>query len=1062
MTVRKIAPILVVFCLAALIVPAADGSPKLKKTYGCVRLQREPVLDGKVRDDAAWDGTLRAGDFSRLLVDKAPSRETFFRMAYTSKALLVAVECAEPTPGNIRAEAEDMGSLWGEDSVEVFILPPGKEQGLQFIVSAIGSRWNGTGNGKELSLGQWQAKTCIGEDFWSVEIRIPWEVLGAVPKEGDRWAVNVCRNILSAGDHEYATWADLERSFHEPANFQEVVFAGAPDEKEIAAEPELAEATAPAAQAAATEQVLLFSKPLEGTFLQRGRKRTRITFRHGPYVAPRLSPDGKTILLHSRRGGKIGIWLSDETGERMERICDGEQAEWSPDGTKIIFVRKGAIIERQLAAADEVDLTPPNVRACSFPSYLPDGRIAFVTKDGPRGKLALLDRTAPEEPEVMLEGEIESAPRCSPDGVTIACQNGAHIYLVNLKDKQVSQLTTAGGVQAWPVWSLDGESLTYCQAVDPLGPWDIYNVEIANPSSVRRLERNVHPAPDWNGVGGRRARASAVKGVSLSFREGEERRLAFTIENDWLALENRRGLLLTPKSEAGVAEGPIVITSQQDGRLRVRSPLKADKEEVVFEFRLSDDKGRETRAICRLPRSRPYVEIRPVEGPGEFFIQRAMRFVVIPDRFANDLRIAPAKYATTEVALPASPFVLGFPSAGESMLMLITPSPRQTLTAMVKEGVFSGMRVASGGESFFVCLVPGAKLWHEPDAQADIETGVVKMDSSYPCAGKWRVGLFGERNHSLMIDAKRFSQLKSIEGFGEPVESALVYLYGRSRETPLDVLTPEDLLRDALGIQGAAALLDLDGLMGYRTAVTPVPLHALQSPGAYSTYPNRYTNPQNPDNIPWRKFVQPRTRTFSLLIEFLGGGDTGGINAADQVGLNSMVTHVCDDIVNLLQGLDQRADEYEEFLSGLRQLCRAEEQEGDAAIELAETTRKDIENLRQKLAAMPEAIGIAEVEKHIQEIKGLLGSGGWLGHKPEFVDFAEVCLSALSQRQDLLAEHRGFAKRMRDRAGLVVPQKPELKDIAEKIRDLTWKVLRNRYYLEGDWRGESVREERAQ
>ena len=65
-----------------------------------------------------------------------------------------------------------------------------------------------------------------------------------------------------------------------------------------------------------------------------------------------------------------------------------------------------------------------------------------------------------------------------------------------------------------------------------------------------------------------------------------------------------------------------------------------------------------------------------------------------------------------------------------------------------------------------------------------------------------------------------------------------------------------------------------------------------------------------------------------------------------------------------------------------------------------------------------------------------------------------MAVLALSQRQKVLTEYREFVKNLRDEAALMVTEEPGLRDISERIRRLTQGILRNRYYLEGDWRGE--------
>jgi hypothetical protein len=993
-------------CIFSFVSPPAHGLAQMGKIYSCGQLAKEPVLDGKVKGEEGWNGTVRAGNLSRTLSGGISSRETFFRIGYTKKALYIAVECIEPALGKIVAEAKDMGQLWGEDSVEIFILPRAKDTYHQLIVSAIGSRWNGANGDAGEKLLNWKAKTHVGKDFWSLEMMVPWEVLGTVPKEGDRWRMNVCRNIIATGVHEYAAWADMAKSFHDRENFEEILFTGRMSGEETAAPPQTAPGRQVGSQKPGTraEGILLFSKPLEGTYILKGRKRRRISYRHGPYIAPRLSPDGESILLHSRRGGIMGIWLTDENGKQMQRICDGEQAQWSADGKKITFKRRGTTVQRDLASGQEENVTA------------------------------------------------ETIPGPCPDGTMLAFQQGGHIYLKKLEDGIISQLTTAGGVQSSPLWSRDGKRIIYLQGPDPHGPWDIYSVDIANPLRVRRLDRNVHPAIDWNGLAMRGGSPRTVKGANTSVVYGPKKNSTFTIENDWLSLAYKgktTGLAISPKPDTGAPQKTVTILADPVNELSAVFPLDAGREEVVFKLAGNGDKGPKTSVVCRLPRSRPYVEIKPVTGADEFFVKVNLGTIVIPDRFAHDLRISAAKYATSEVLLPSAPFVLGFSAAGESIFMLIAPSPKQHLTAVVDKGLFSGVKIASAGEPFFVAILPESGHWNEPIAQADTKAKAIKVEAPFPFAGQWRVSLFGEKNYSMMVDASRYSKLSSVKGLDVQVQSELVYIYGRNCDTPLDIITPYDVFCDVVGIERATELLNLEALTSYRTAQPPVPLHELQSPGAYSSYPNRYTNPQNPKTVAWRKFVQPRTRDFSIILELLGGSAYGGLNMADQPGIRDVMEHLCGDITNLLKGLDSRMAEYEEFLSTLEQ-------------PILDDVQREVEELRGKLANLPPHTEIAEVDKCITKIKGLIGSGGWIGQTKEFIEFAEVSLTALSQRQDRLEAYRRCVQRIRTSAGMIITQKPDLKDVAEKIRERTRSVLGNRYYLEGDWRGEKIAKGDAQ
>ena len=75
-------------------------------------------------------------------------------------------------------------------------------------------------------------------------------------------------------------------------------------------------------------------------------------------VDPVLSPDGQSLLFSSTRGGTTGVWRAWSDGSQAARICDGDQAEWSPDGKSIAFRRAEQIQLRDLTSGIERRLSP--------------------------------------------------------------------------------------------------------------------------------------------------------------------------------------------------------------------------------------------------------------------------------------------------------------------------------------------------------------------------------------------------------------------------------------------------------------------------------------------------------------------------------------------------------------------------------------------------------------------------------------------------------------------------------------------------------------------------------
>ncbi len=856
---------------------------------------------------------------------------------------------------------------------------------------------------------------------------------------------------------------------------------------------------------ASGETVLVFSKPFAGVYLKRGNSSKRIILRHGPSLAPRLSPDGSRLLVNSFKGGGRGVWIGHQDGEEMKRICDGDQGEWSPEGDRIVFRRDGRIVERRLDTGADQVVTPATWTDCRFPSYRSDGSIIFVRGKGAGSRVFLLDSKTGDAPKAVLAAEIRSAPRCSPDGKVLAYQDGAHIHLMNLEDGRRSQLTTAGGVQSWPIWSLDGKGVAYCQAPDPSGPWEVHlvpiptqgpdfdfiDVEAGNPVAARIIQRGVDLAPDWRGIGAPSAQSVSLKGAYFSVRARESNgeplslaripssregwkplpdvreRLAVQspvlVENDWhsVVIAPGQGALAVFSKAQGSDAKPVTIGLAAEKAAAVSDGtysyaiLTSGRDEFLCEISFKDEAGRAAKALCRISRAKPYIELTPLSDVREFHITNDMPFVLMPDRFSNDLLIEAAGYSAPEIFLPSSPFVLAPSADGGSVVMLITPSSRQSLSLVRNRGVFSHIRADPAGEPLFISLLPPQSVFPDLPAEADAEAKATKIAWSSPFAARWRVSLFGAaKNHSLMVDAEKPSKVKAIKGFTEPVETALAYLYGRNGRTPLNILTPEDILRDTLGIQSSERLLDTEGITGYRTTEEPIPLHELLLPSSSRYRPGQVQGrTRTPWSIAWRRFLRPQL-DFSPVLELSGGGDYGAINMAKTKGVESVVGHFCGDISNLLKGLDDRTGEYETFISDLDGLCRTEKKENSQATEFLDGIKAEIEGLKTRRANLP-LTDIAEVHDCIENIQALFGSGGRLGKKKEFERFSEVSILALAERQAVLREYRELAKATRDKAGLVITEKPEAKELAEGIRELTQKVLRNRYYLEGDWRGET-------
>jgi Tol biopolymer transport system component len=122
------------------------------------------------------------------------------------------------------------------------------------------------------------------------------------------------------------------------------------------------------------------------------------------------APDGRHAIMHAG----LGVWIADLPGRRLRRvIADGEQAAWSPDGRRIVFVTardhngdvgQGSDEDAAEGAADEVYVAdasgrrPRRVTHTKLSEYVPrwspDGRLILFDATGDGGEILSDDTSA--------------------------------------------------------------------------------------------------------------------------------------------------------------------------------------------------------------------------------------------------------------------------------------------------------------------------------------------------------------------------------------------------------------------------------------------------------------------------------------------------------------------------------------------------------------------------------------------------------------------------------------------------------------------------------------------
>lgn len=214
-------------------------------------------------------------------------------------------------------------------------------------------------------------------------------------------------------------------------------------------------------------------------------------------VDPVLSPDAKKILFSSTRGQTTGVWQMELPRPKPQRICDGDQAEWSPDARQIVFRRGQQLAIRDLATGEEKQITSSEWPHCSGPAWSPDGRsIAFACRWDAGNALCLV-QAAGGQPVKVYDKKPACEPHWSPDSTRLVYETETQICTINPDGKKNRLVTYFGGVQRFGRFSPDGRWIVYCQGSSERGPWDLYLISAQGGEPVRLTNGVSDMNPDW-------------------------------------------------------------------------------------------------------------------------------------------------------------------------------------------------------------------------------------------------------------------------------------------------------------------------------------------------------------------------------------------------------------------------------------------------------------------------------------------------------------------------------------------------------------------------------------
>ena len=223
-----------------------------------------------------------------------------------------------------------------------------------------------------------------------------------------------------------------------------------------------------------------------------------------PAEYARLSPDGKTLLYHDKKGGENeyrkhhvsaitrDIWAYDLATGTHRRLTDNAAEDRQPvftaDGSGFYFLSERGgnfnVYKRSLAGGAEEQLTELGPHPVRFLSHGGDllsfgyaGEL-YTLRSGakPQSVAVNIVTQAGSNPDgfISVDGDIEEMA-VSPDGKEIAFVARGEVFVTSVDESFTKRITTTPERERFVGWGPEGKSVVYASERD--GKWSTYKTE---------------------------------------------------------------------------------------------------------------------------------------------------------------------------------------------------------------------------------------------------------------------------------------------------------------------------------------------------------------------------------------------------------------------------------------------------------------------------------------------------------------------------------------------------------------------------------------------------------
>jgi hypothetical protein len=493
----------------------------------------------------------------------------------------------------------------------------------------------------------------------------------------------------------------------------------------------------------------------------------------------------------------------------------------------------------------------------------------------------------------------------------------------------------------------------------------------------------------------------------------------------------------------------VTVDGEPATRLTRVSLVEHTKGAACLEVGAQTAQGTDLAAKFRIKRGELLVQTEPGPGAGRLRIDCPGRFAILPDFFADDILIDAARIPLAKIEVPTDNFVLHFTGPGDAIGMCVFENRQQDVKVALAGGgdkrIITGSEIGFEGKKIWTAVLTSPQVWHQRDIDGEDAGEVIPLSWTMPFPAQWRVDFtrkdnltdswemllqdkknskyskpswLGGREETLKLNRERWNTFLDTfpypcwsdherQGYVQPLTKkgfqfqgpVVLYPINRIKQTPPEVYTVVDIMRNTLGAGPCEHVLDVEG---QRTQYRGEPTCGVQG-----DLEEIYGAKQQ---------KQKRAEVEKLLKDAL-----------------AFVTHIRGRISN-----------YIEFAQRMRAYLAAQEKAHPelrpSISELDQLLERIATRVAPQAAKIPKPDFVAKLNqdfrKNIMDYEGADALARCKQYGKTLTDIG-------GEQDELVGECRWVVRTLRQRAGMMVALDARLAGIAGEIRARTQEVLRN-------------------